>query len=192
MSSIQITILKVPILVILLPCGTYRSLHHRRRCQILYFRCCSFAASPRWGEERHDCCERSLSWANNRSELVRVYVLCSITWTNLSARGDTIQVTVNNNLDDEPVAIHWHGFLQTRQGWEDGIPGVTQCPIPPGKSFTYNFKAELYGTSWWHAHVSAQCMTLNLFSSLFIYSDPPRLCWSVWPNGDPWAHQRRL
>jgi FtsP/CotA-like multicopper oxidase with cupredoxin domain len=38
----------------------------------------------------------------------------------------------------------------------DGVPAFTQCPIPPGHSFTYRFKAELYGTTWYHAHYSAQ------------------------------------
>ncbi|ROW13630.1 hypothetical protein VPNG_04504 [Cytospora leucostoma] len=76
--------------------------------------------------------------------------------------GDTIQVTVNNNItkdahgDEEGTALHWHGFLQTATAWEDGVPGVHQCPIAPGKSYTYQFKAELYGTSWYHSHYSAQ------------------------------------
>ena len=71
--------------------------------------------------------------------------------------GDTIQVTVNNNISNpaEGTGIHWHGFLQHRSQWADGVPGISQCPIPPGKSFTYSFKAELYGTSWYHAHYSA-------------------------------------
>lgn len=38
----------------------------------------------------------------------------------------------------------------------DGVPGVQQCPIPPGGSFTYTFLADLYGTSWYHSHYSAQ------------------------------------
>ncbi|UNI13671.1 hypothetical protein JDV02_000393 [Purpureocillium takamizusanense] len=72
--------------------------------------------------------------------------------------GDTIQVTVHNNISgpDEGVALHWHGFLQTDKPWEDGVPAVTQCPVPPGKSFTYSFEAELYGTTWYHSHYSAQ------------------------------------
>jgi FtsP/CotA-like multicopper oxidase with cupredoxin domain len=40
--------------------------------------------------------------------------------------------------------------------WMDGVPGVQQCPIPPGGSFTYSFIADLYGTSWYHSHYSAQ------------------------------------
>jgi FtsP/CotA-like multicopper oxidase with cupredoxin domain len=38
----------------------------------------------------------------------------------------------------------------------DGVPGTTQCPIAPEQTFTYRFRADLYGTSWWHAHYSAQ------------------------------------
>lgn len=76
--------------------------------------------------------------------------------------GDTIQVTVHNNItkdstgEAEGTALHWHGFLQTATPWEDGVPGVDQCPIAPGKSYTYQFKAELYGTTWYHSHYSAQ------------------------------------
>lgn len=29
----------------------------------------------------------------------------------------------------------------------DGVPGISQCPIPPGGTFTYTFIADLYGTS---------------------------------------------
>ncbi|CAK7271601.1 hypothetical protein SEPCBS119000_004690 [Sporothrix epigloea] len=72
--------------------------------------------------------------------------------------GDTIQVTVHNNISDseEGTALHWHGFLQQGTPWEDGAPAVTQCPIAPGASFTYQFQATLYGTSWYHSHYSAQ------------------------------------
>jgi FtsP/CotA-like multicopper oxidase with cupredoxin domain len=61
--------------------------------------------------------------------------------------GDTIQVTVHNELEDEGTAMHWHGLLQKESQWMDGVPGVSQCPIPPGKTFTYTFIADLYGTS---------------------------------------------
>lgn len=38
----------------------------------------------------------------------------------------------------------------------DGGPAFTQYPIPPDHSFTYRFKAERYGSTWYHAHYSAQ------------------------------------
>ncbi|OAQ61309.1 laccase-1 precursor [Purpureocillium lilacinum] len=84
--------------------------------------------------------------------------------------GDTIQVTVRNNIStpDEGTALHWHGFLQTDKPWQDGVPAVTQCPIPPGKSFTYSFEAELYGTAWYHSHYSAQSAG-GLFGPIVIH-----------------------
>lgn len=38
----------------------------------------------------------------------------------------------------------------------DGVNGITQCPIAPGKSYTYKFRAMQYGTSWYHSHYSLQ------------------------------------
>lgn len=72
--------------------------------------------------------------------------------------GDTIQVTVVNNIanPEEGTSLHWHGLLQTGTPYEDGVPGITQWPIAPGETFTYSFVADLYGTSWWHGHYSAQ------------------------------------
>ncbi|KAI0869006.1 multicopper oxidase [Hypoxylon argillaceum] len=85
--------------------------------------------------------------------------------------GDYIEVNVHNNILEEPqegTAIHWHGFLQTNTSWEDGVPGVTQCPIAPGKSQTYKFRAELYGSSWYHSHYSAQ-YSGGLFGPMVVY-----------------------
>lgn len=72
--------------------------------------------------------------------------------------GDMIQVTVHNNITDpmEGTSLHWHGMLQKNTPWQDGVPSIGQCPIAPGHSFTYKYQAELYGTSWYHAHYSAQ------------------------------------
>lgn len=72
--------------------------------------------------------------------------------------GDTIQVTVTNKISgpEEGVALHWHGILQKTSQWEDGVPGISQCPIPPNSTFTYSFLADLYGTTWYHSHYTAQ------------------------------------
>ncbi|KAF2669477.1 laccase I, partial [Microthyrium microscopicum] len=75
--------------------------------------------------------------------------------------GDWIEVEVTNNLDgnlgnSEGTTIHWHGLLQKETPFMDGVPSVAQCPIIPGDSFTYLFRADQYGTSWWHSHYSAQ------------------------------------
>ena len=72
--------------------------------------------------------------------------------------GDTIQVTVENRIigPEEGTSLHWHGLLQKETPWYDGVPAVQQCPIAPGKSLTYSFKADTYGTGWYHSHYSAQ------------------------------------
>lgn len=72
--------------------------------------------------------------------------------------GDWIEITVHNKISapEEGTALHWHGMLQRSSQWEDGTPGISQCPIAPGHSYTYRFRAELYGTSLYHAHYSAQ------------------------------------
>lgn len=38
----------------------------------------------------------------------------------------------------------------------DGVNGLTQCPIAPGDSFTYTWKAMQYGSAWYHSHYSVQ------------------------------------
>ncbi|KAG0270935.1 hypothetical protein BGZ95_001345 [Linnemannia exigua] len=70
--------------------------------------------------------------------------------------GDRIVVKVTNSLVNG-TAIHWHGMFQNGTNWMDGSGGVTQCPIPPGQSFTYNFTVpQQWGTYWWHAHAASQ------------------------------------
>lgn len=70
--------------------------------------------------------------------------------------GDWIEVVVHNELPYEGTSLHWHGLLQRETPWFDGIPSVGQCPIAPGSTFTYRFRADLYGSSWYHSHYSAQ------------------------------------
>lgn len=82
--------------------------------------------------------------------------------------GDNIEITVTNNLEDEGVAIHLHGFLQKNTQWMDGVPGVSQCPIAPGKTFTYKTRAQLYGSAWYHSHYDAQSAS-GLYGPIVIY-----------------------
>ena len=54
------------------------------------------------------------------------------------------------------LALIFSRILQRATPWYDGVPAVQQCPIAPGKSLTYTFKADLFGSSWYHSHYSAQ------------------------------------
>ncbi|EAW17296.1 multicopper oxidase [Aspergillus fischeri NRRL 181] len=70
--------------------------------------------------------------------------------------GDSVHVTITNNLTYNGTAIHMHGLRMLNNSLMDGVPGVTQCPIAPGESFTYKFRATQYGTTWYHSHYSLQ------------------------------------
>ncbi|XP_043712160.1 L-ascorbate oxidase homolog [Telopea speciosissima] len=52
-----------------------------------------------------------------------------------SVTNDNLIINVYNSLP-EPFLISWNGVLQRRNSWQDGVYG-TNCPIPPGKNFTY-------------------------------------------------------
>ncbi|PHH89362.1 hypothetical protein CDD83_6208 [Cordyceps sp. RAO-2017] len=72
--------------------------------------------------------------------------------------GDRVVVNLFNGLDSEGVAIHWHGLRMKGHNNMDGAVGFTQCPIPPGRSFIYDFAIgeDEHGTFWWHGHSQAQ------------------------------------
>ncbi|MAY01904.1 MAG: oxidoreductase [Gammaproteobacteria bacterium] len=66
--------------------------------------------------------------------------------------GDTVIVHFRNSLP-EPTTIHWHGLRVPND--MDGVPGVTQPPIPPGGEFRYEFVLPDSGTYWYHPHVNS-------------------------------------
>ncbi|KKK25926.1 hypothetical protein ARAM_007152 [Aspergillus rambellii] len=84
-------------------------------------------------------------------------------------RGDRVLVNVTNELTNS-TTLHWHGLFQNGTNWMDGVPGITQCGISPGRSFLYNFTVEgQYGTFWYHSHSDTQRMD-GLFGPLIIHA----------------------
>jgi len=53
-----------------------------------------------------------------------------------------------------PTAIHWHGLILPNS--MDGVPFVTQDPIPPGGSRRYDFPLKQSGSYWMHSHYGLQ------------------------------------
>ncbi|KAL1889965.1 hypothetical protein Sste5346_008543 [Sporothrix stenoceras] len=70
--------------------------------------------------------------------------------------GDTVVVHVTNSLANNGSSIHFHGIRQNYTNQNDGVPSLTQCPIAPGESYTYTWKATQYGSSWYHSHYYVQ------------------------------------
>lgn len=53
--------------------------------------------------------------------------------------GDTIIINIDNNLGNETTGVHFHGIRQYGTPEMDGPVAATQCSVPPGSSFTYQF-----------------------------------------------------
>ena len=55
-----------------------------------------------------------------------------------------------SNRTELPTTIHWHGVRLDNRF--DGVPGVTQDPVPPGGSFRYEVFFRDAGLYWYHPH----------------------------------------
>ncbi len=63
--------------------------------------------------------------------------------------GDRVRLFVTNKLP-EHTSMHWHG--QRLPNGMDGVSGLTQPSIKPGKTFVYEFVARRPGTFMYHPH----------------------------------------
>ncbi|KAI0132167.1 Cupredoxin [Xylariales sp. AK1849] len=88
--------------------------------------------------------------------------------------GDTIRITVNNLMGNWSTTVHWHGINQHHSTWMDGVAGVSQCGIPPGQTFTYEFTVDgQRGTYWYHSHLSVQ-YTDGMYGPIVVH-DPEEM-----------------
>jgi manganese oxidase len=80
--------------------------------------------------------------------------------------GDRVRVVVTNQLS-ESTALHWHGLRLENEA--DGVPFITQDPIRPGESYTYEFTARNAGSHMYHSHHNAAVQaTGGLLGALII------------------------
>jgi FtsP/CotA-like multicopper oxidase with cupredoxin domain len=85
--------------------------------------------------------------------------------------GDTLRVRFRNDLP-QPSTIHWHGVRVPNA--MDGVPGVTQAPVPPGGEFVYEFAPKDAGTYWFHPHLRAsEQVERGLFGVLVVEDRKP-------------------
>jgi FtsP/CotA-like multicopper oxidase with cupredoxin domain len=64
-------------------------------------------------------------------------------------QGERMRIRVENQLPEE-TTVHWHGVRVPNA--MDGVPHLTQKPIGPGETFTYEFDVPDAGTYWYHPH----------------------------------------
>lgn len=95
--------------------------------------------------------------------------------------GETLRVVLRNELS-MATTVHWHGVRVPNTA--DGVPGVTQAPVEPGQSYTYEFTPPDPGTYWYHSHFAAsEQLERGLYGSLVVeHPDEP-----AWPTDVVWV-----
>jgi FtsP/CotA-like multicopper oxidase with cupredoxin domain len=83
---------------------------------------------------------------------------------------DRVRVLVKNELP-EATTVHWHGLILPIE--QDGVPELSQPPIPPGGEHVYEFEVpDTPGTYFYHTHFGAdRQQPLGLYGALII-DDP--------------------
>jgi FtsP/CotA-like multicopper oxidase with cupredoxin domain len=81
--------------------------------------------------------------------------------------GDHVRFFVQNQMD-QPFVLHFHGLTVPND--MDGVPFVTQDPIMPGKSWTYDFTiTDPPGIYVYHSHFnSAEQVGAGLYGAIIV------------------------
>lgn len=82
-----------------------------------------------------------------------------------AVEGDKVRIYVSNKLP-EPTTVHWHGMI-TPNGM-DGVAGLTQPAIDPGKTFKYEFTLGNPATYMYHPHFDEMVQMAMGMSGFFI------------------------
>ena len=86
--------------------------------------------------------------------------------------GDRVRIFVTNKLP-EHTSMHWHG--QVLPNGMDGVTGLTQPGIAPGKTFVYEFVARHAGTFMYHPHADEMAqMAMGMMGSWITHPKDPR------------------
>lgn len=73
------------------------------------------------------------------------------------AKNDRVIIHLSNMMADRNCLLHFHGLFMRNQNSMDGPENLTQCPIPPGHTFVYDFTVDdQSGTYWYHSHLGSQ------------------------------------
>jgi FtsP/CotA-like multicopper oxidase with cupredoxin domain len=86
--------------------------------------------------------------------------------------GDRVRVVLKNELA-ESTAIHFHGLELPND--QDGVPFITQPPVKPGASYTYEFTVPNAGSHMYHSHHNAAVQVgLGLLGAFVVEPKNPR------------------
>ena len=89
-----------------------------------------------------------------------------------AVEGERVRIFVTNKLP-EHTTVHWHGVLLPNG--MDGVGGLTQPQIPPGKTFVYEFVLPRAGTHMYHPHADEMTqMAMGMMGLFVIHPKDPR------------------
>jgi FtsP/CotA-like multicopper oxidase with cupredoxin domain len=90
-----------------------------------------------------------------------------------AVEGDKLRIFVTNKLP-EHTTIHWHG-MPVPNGM-DGVGGLTQPQIKPGKTFVYEFVVKRSGTFMYHPHADEMLqMAMGMMGFIVVHPRDPSL-----------------
>ncbi len=84
-------------------------------------------------------------------------------------QGDRLRIIFDNHLP-ESTTIHWHGLEVPIE--MDGLPYITQKPVPPGGRFVYEFTVHQEGTYFYHSHGAMQEM-MGMIGMFILHPQTP-------------------
>jgi FtsP/CotA-like multicopper oxidase with cupredoxin domain len=84
-------------------------------------------------------------------------------------QGDRLRIIFDNHLP-ESTTIHWHGLEIPIE--MDGLPYITQKPVPPGGRFVYEFTVHQEGTYFYHSHGAMQEM-MGMIGMFILHPQTP-------------------
>jgi FtsP/CotA-like multicopper oxidase with cupredoxin domain len=80
--------------------------------------------------------------------------------------GDRVRLNVANDLP-EPTSVHWHGLVVPNE--MDGPAYITQPPIEPGETYTYEYTVTQAGTFFYHSHLEPDRQQgLGMYGALIV------------------------
>ena len=85
--------------------------------------------------------------------------------------GDKVRIFVSNRLP-EHTTIHWHGVLVPNG--MDGVGGLNQPQIQPGKTYVYEFEMKKSGTFMYHPHADEMLqMAMGMMGFIVVHPKHP-------------------
>ena len=125
------------------------------------------------GVKTYELTARKIRWETSPGQTVEAWAYNDqIPGPQIRVReGDRVRVVLKNELTESTV-IHFHGLELPND--QDGVPFVTQPPVKPGETYTYEFTVPNAGSHMYHSHHNAATQVgLGLLGAFIVEPKDP-------------------